>query len=121
MNSYLTYPRLIRIGLALVFLANSLIAFFTPSEFVELIEQSFVINFLPVSVETFVVFIGINDAAVALLLFSGVGTWYVAVWASLWLVGVMLVLGEPLEILEEAGFLFMAVALAVNRTRHESR
>lgn len=114
MKKYLTYPHLVRIGLALVFLANSLIAFFTPSEFIELIENSFVANLLPVSTEIFVVFIGINDGIVALLLFFGIATFRAAAWAALWLFGVMVVRGEPLEILEEAGFLFMAVALTVN-------
>ena len=118
MKKYLTYPNLIRTGLASVFLANSLIAFFAPSEFVELIEKSFVINFLPVSAETFVSFIGINDAMVALLLFFGVGTFYTAVWATIWLSVVMLVRGEPLEILEEIGFLFMAIALAINHKHY---
>lgn len=105
---------LVRIGLALVFSANSLIAFFAPSEFIELIEKSFIMNLVPVSAETFIVFIGLNDAAVALLLFFGIGAFPAAVWATLWILGVMAVRGEPLEILEEAGFLFMAIALIVN-------
>lgn len=119
MKKYLTYPYLIRFGLALVFLANSLTAFFAPPEFIELIENSFVANLLPVSVETFVVFIGLNDALVALLLFLGIGTRRMAIWAILWLLGVMVVRGEPLEILEEVGFLFMAIALAVNKRRYD--
>ena len=119
MKKYLTYPYLIRIGLAAVFLANSLIAFFAPSEFIELIEKSFLTNLLPVSAYVFVLFIGINDAAVALLLFLGISTSRAAVWATLWLFGVMLVRGEPLEILEETGFLFMAIALAINYKRYE--
>lgn len=119
MKKYLTYPNLIRIGLALVFLANSLTAFFASSEFVELIEQSFLANFLPGSADRFVTFIGVNDAVVALLLFSGVGTVYTATWATLWIFGVMLVRSEPLGILEETGFLVMAIALAVNRRRYE--
>ena len=119
MKKYFTYSCLIRFGLATVFLANSLIAFFMPSEFTELIEKSFLANLLPIGADTFVLFIGINDAAVALLLFFGIGTLYASAWATLWIFGVMLVRGEPLEILEEAGFLFMAIALVMNHKDRE--
>lgn len=119
MKKYLIYPNIIRIGLALVFLANSLTAFFAPSEFVELIEKSFLVNLLPVSADMLVTFIGINDAIVAFLLFWGLGVSYTAIWATLWLLGAMAIRGEPLEILEEAGFLFMALSLAVNQKQNK--
>lgn len=114
MSKPLTRSNLIRIGLALVFLANALMVFFAPSEFIELIEKSFLVNLLPVSTGTFVIIIGINDALIAAFLFLGAGIRRVAIWASIWIIGVMFVRGAPLEIMEEAGFLFMAIALAVN-------
>lgn len=110
---------LIRIGLALVFLANSLIAFFSPSEFIELIEKSFVINLLPVSAAVFVIGIGINDALVAALLLLKPKWRFIPMWAALWLVGVLIVRAAPLEILEESGFLFMALALIKNNQTYE--
>lgn len=116
MKKLLTYDLLIRLGLGVIFLANSLAAFFAPSEFIELIEQSFVAGLLPVSPELFVpLVIGINDGIVGLLLFFGFKTRFVAVWAFIWLVGVMLVIGigSPFDVLEHAGLLFMALALIV--------
>ncbi len=110
---------LIRIGLGLVFLANALTAFFAPSEFIELTEKSFLINILPVSASAFVVGIGINDTLVAILLFLNLGKRSVAMWATIWLVGVMIVRGTPLNILEESGFLFMAIALVSNNNQKE--
>ncbi len=117
MKKYLTYNLLIRFGLGIIFLANALAAFFAPAEFIELIENSFVANLLPVSPELFVpLVIGLNDSIVGLLLISGVGKRLVAVWATLWLIGVMVVIGEPFDMLEHAGFLFMSVALALGDT-----
>lgn len=101
----------IRIGLALVFLASALTAFLDPSEFTELIEKSFVINFLPVSAALFVFGIGINDALVATFLIMKPAWKWVPIWAAFWLLGVFIVRAAPLEILEESGFLFMALAL----------
>lgn len=111
---------LIRVGLALVFLANSLTAFFAPSEFIELIEKSFVANLLPVSAAAFVIVIGINDACVAILLLLRPAWRWVPVWSALWLLGVLIVRAAPLEVLEESGFLFMALALAFNNQKELS-
>ena len=112
MNKYLTYNFLIRSGLGVIFVANALTALFAPAEFIELIENSFVGNFLPISPELFVpIVIGLNDSIVGVLLISGIATRRVAVWATLWLVGVMVVIGEPFDMLEHAGLLFMSVAL----------
>ena len=95
-----------------VFLANSLIAFLAPSEFQELVCGSFLANILPVSVETFVTFIGINDFSVAVLLLLGWRTSRVAMYATTWMVGVIAVVGVfSLEALEHLGFLSMTVAL----------
>ena len=114
MKKYLTFPSVIRIGLALVFLANSLIAFLTPDEFQALVSGSFVAGLLPVSVPLFVTFIGFNDFVVFLLLFFGWKTSYVAIYAMAWLAGVIVVVGVlSLDALEHLGFLAMALALAV--------
>lgn len=119
MRSYVTFPFLIRVGLACVFLANSLTAFFAPAEFQDLISNSFIAAFLPVSVATFVTCIGVNDFTVATLLFLGWNTSRVAMYATAWLVGVILVIGViSFDALEHLGFIAMAVVLA-NRRRAE--
>ncbi len=122
MHKLFSFHFLIRIGLALVFLANSLTAFFTPQEFIKVIEGAFFAGILPVSAKTFVTVIGVNDALVAILLLCGVRLRLVATWASLWIIGVMVARAAPLEILEDVGFLAMAIALAYNTqtNSHES-
>ena len=83
MNKFLSYNFLIRFGLGVIFIANALTAFFAPAEFTEIIKNSFVANFLPISPEAFVgIVIGFNDAIVGLLLISGFATRRVAVWAT---------------------------------------
>ena len=114
MKKFLTFPFLIRIGLACAFLANSLSAFLSPSDFQDLVSGSFLVKILPVSVAAFVTFIGINDLVVALFLFAGRRTSRVATWASIWVVGVILVIGVfSLDALEHLAFLSMALALVV--------
>lgn len=113
MRKFLTFPFLIRIGLACVFLANSLTAFFDPGEFQDLVSGSFVAGLLPISVASFVTGIGFNDLAVAVLLFCGWRTSYVATYATAWLTGVIVVIGAlSLDALEHLGFLSMSIALA---------
>ncbi|OYV27147.1 MAG: hypothetical protein B7W98_02385 [Parcubacteria group bacterium 20-58-5] len=115
MNKFLNYNFLIRFGLGVIFIANALTAFFAPAEFTEIIKNSFVANFLPISPEAFVgIVIGFNDAIVGLLLISGFATRRVAVWATMWLIGVMIVIGSPLDVLEHSGLLLMSVALVLN-------
>jgi len=99
---------ILRFGLALVFIANSYVAFFHPDEFVALINN-----------ELLVKFIGISDAAVAILLLLGVGLKYVSIYATLWILGVMAVIGikEPVDFLEHFGFLSIAVFLLINYSR----
>lgn len=97
---------MIRFGLGIIFIANSLMAFFAPTEFIELIKNSFVVNFLPIRPEIFVpIVIGLNDSIVGLFLFSGFAIRSVAIWAMVWLIGVILVIGSPLEVLEHSGLL----------------
>ncbi len=114
MNKFLTYNFLIRSGLGVIFIANALVAFFAPTEFVELIKNSFVANLLPIRPELFVpIVIGLNDSIVGLLLLSGFAPRRVAVWATVWLIGVMVVIGEPFDVLEHSGLLFMSIALVL--------
>ena len=111
---------LLRIGLALVFLANSLTAFLDPGEFIDLVSGSFLGQILPLTAEHFVVLIGVNDALVALALFVGFDLSLITIWATLWILGVMTIKGVSLGTLEEAGFLFMAIDLIVMLRRKES-
>lgn len=115
MKKFLTYPLLIRLGLACAFLANALTAFFLPAEFQELVSGSFLATILPISVATFVIFIGINDLLLAGLLFFGWHPSYAATWAALWIIGVILVSGVfSLDALEHLAFLAMALAVALH-------
>lgn len=106
----------LRIGLASAFIANSLQAFLAPDEFIKLLNGSFVIHFLPVSAATFVHFIGFSDGMISLLLILGVYTEYVAVYAGLWLIGVMATLGvhDYGDNLEHIAFFSIAVYLMLN-------
>jgi hypothetical protein len=117
MKKYLTFPFVIRIGVACVFLANSLTAFIEPSEFQDLVSGSFaagILGALSISVASFVNFIGVNDLVVAILLFIGWRTSGVAKYATAWMVGVILVIGAvSLDALEHLGFLAMTLALAL--------
>lgn len=112
MNKFLTYNFLIRFGLGVIFIANALMALFAPTEFIELIKNSFVVNILPIRPEIFVgIVIVLNDSLVGLFLLSGLATRRVAAWATLWLIGVMVVISSPFDALEHFGLLFMSVAL----------
>lgn len=105
---------IIRIGLALVFLSNSLSAFFTPNEFRDIIEASSVAHLVPFSTATILLIIGTNDLVLSLLIFLNKYQKYILIWAMLWLVIVMVVTGDILGILEHLGFFSMALALWVN-------
>ncbi len=115
MKKSMSFPFLIRVGLACVFLANSLTAFFAPGEFQELVSGSFVAGLLPISVAAFVTFVGFSDLTVSILLFLGWRTSRVAIYATLWLAGVIITIGVvSLDALEHLGFLALAIALAVH-------
>lgn len=112
MNKFLNYKFLIRFSLGIIFLANALTAFFASAEFVQIIKDSFMANLLPLSPETFAgIIIGFNDLIVGLLLIFGFATHRVAVWAMIWLIGVMAVIGSPFDVLEHFGLLLLALAL----------
>jgi len=103
--------KIIRIGLALVFLANALTAFFAPQEFKDLIEASFLAHLLPISTSAFVLIIAINDSLLTLLILLNKFQKYIMIWSMLWLLGVILLTKEVPAILEHLGFLSMALAL----------
>lgn len=104
----------IRIGLGLVFLANALTAIFTPNEFIEILEGSSIGSILPFSAEVITKLIAVNDTLVAALLLFGIGRKWLYVWAGLWILGVMAIIGKPVEILEETGLLAVALALFIS-------
>ncbi len=117
MSKYLGYNSLIRYGLGIIFIANALAAFFAPDELIEIIKNSFVASLLPVSPRVFVgVVIGLNDSIVGLLLISGFATRRVALWATMWIVGVIIIIAKPLDMLEHSGLLFMSAALVLGDT-----
>ena len=116
MKKYLTYPFVVRIGLACVFLALSLTAFTAPDEATEIVSNSFWPQILPLDVSTMVNLIGINDMIVAILLFIGWRTSRVAIWATIWIIGVIFMIGVfSLDALEHLAFLSIAIALALDR------
>ncbi|MGB3921796.1 MAG: hypothetical protein WBL19_00735 [Minisyncoccia bacterium] len=101
---------LIQIGLAAVFLANSLTAIFNPEEFIEIIESSFVGVLIPSGIS--LIIIAVNDGLMTLLiLFSRKWRQFILGWAIIWIAVVLIATSKPLEILEELAFLFMALAL----------
>lgn len=106
----------LRVGLACAFLSNSLQALLSPDEFINLLNNSFVIHLLPVNVPVFVHFIAFSDGMVFLLLILGIYTEYVAVYASLWLIGVMSTLGihKYGDVLEHIAFFSIAIYLIIN-------
>lgn len=112
---------ILRIGLACVFLANALVAWFSPDEFQGLVEGSFLVKILPmVSSSAFVTLILINDGLLSLIfLFNPKFIKYALLWASVWIVAVMLVVWDPLDGLEHLGFLAMSIALFLE-LRHQS-
>ncbi len=115
MKKLLSHSFLLRLGLACAFLANSLTAFLSPDEFRDLVSGSFIAHLLPVSVAAFVVFIGINDLIVAILLLIGWKVSRVAIWASLWIIGVIIVGGVmSFDALEHIAYLSLAVAIALH-------
>ncbi len=106
-------PQIISIGLGIIFLANSYTAFFSPSEFKELITNSFLVSLVPISAEMFVKFIGISDGLVGALLILGLFRKYVSLYAGLWVIGVIIVggLGDIGGFLEHLGILAMPLYL----------
>ncbi len=121
MNKITKNPFLIiRIGLALVFLANGLGAFFSGEEVQGLISGSFVSHIIPLSAATLVLIVGIHDILMCvLILATRKYQRYLFGWAMIWIVIVMAVIAEPLDIVEHLGFFAMALALFTQAPRKE--
>ncbi|MBI4088837.1 hypothetical protein HY415_01950 [Candidatus Kaiserbacteria bacterium] len=96
-----------RLGLASFFLANSLIAWFSPSEFIELLGNSPLASAIAAP-EFWIPVIGVNDALLFLLILSGRWQKVIAVWSGLWMVAVIYVAGfGTIEFIEHLGLLFL--------------
>jgi hypothetical protein len=107
----------LRIGLSFLFLANALVALTGPQEFKDLIGGSFLANLFPsISSSIFVTLILINDSLMFLILFFNFKKIMkgALIWASIYIVLVMLVIWEPIDGIEHLGFLSMSLALLWN-------
>lgn len=112
---------ILRISLALTFLANSLKAFLDPSEIHHLVEHSSTFKLFYEKIPAFNQLIGLHDFIIALLLiisFKAVLK-FVAVWAVIWIAVVITVFlshqssHENLEALEHAAPLAIAIYLSL--------
>lgn len=83
---------LLRIGLGLLFLTNAVTAWFNPDEFREILSTSF-LGMLFGPTDWLIPVIGINDTVLGLLIMSGWWRTITAIWASLWVLGVIAVTG----------------------------
>ncbi len=103
----LNYNLLFRIGLSFIFLANSLTAWFSPSEFKELIANNYLTSRLA-SPNLLISFIGINDALLFLLIAFGKWRKFIVMWAALWLLAVIYVTGiRTPDFIEHLGVLLL--------------
>ena len=97
---------LFRVGLSSFFLLGSQAAWFSPGEFLELLEG----NLLASAIATpqfWVYVIGVNDALLFLLILSGRWRKGVAVWAALWMIAVIYItiFEGAMEFIEHIGIL----------------
>ncbi len=83
-----TLDFLFRLGLSSFFLINSLTAWFSPAEFIDLLQVNSFTSIV-VSPQLLVYFIGINDALLFLLILSGRWRKEIAIWAGLWIIVVI--------------------------------
>ncbi len=116
MKKFLTLSLILRVGLACVFLTNSITAFTDPAEFIDLLSGSVVTGLLPVSVPAFITFVGYHDLLIAVLLLAGWQTTLVAIYATLWITSVTCIIGFiTLDGLEHIGYISSALALALRK------
>ena len=109
------YLLLLRFGLAFAFLANSLVGFFNPSDFKEIVERSFfhgVLDLIP----SFIILIGVNDLVLSVLLFTHLVPKVIYKWATAWLVVVIVVIATSggwgiVDGMEHLGFVSIALVL----------
>ncbi len=98
-----------RLGLASIFLANSLTAWISPNEFVELLKNNLMASALA-NPEFWVRVIGVNDGLLFLLILLGRWRKVIAVWAAIWLITVIYVTRfEPAGFIEHIGILFLII------------
>ena len=86
---------ILRIGLGAVFLANALAAWFAPDEFRDLVSDSFLTSHISfISASTWVVIIGLNDSLLALILIFNLKSVMrrALIWASIWIILIMIVI-----------------------------
>ena len=83
-----TLDILFRIGLSSFFLINSLTAWFSPNEFLELLGMNSFISTTG-NPQFWIYFIGINDALLFLLILSGRWRKGIATWAGLWVLTII--------------------------------
>lgn len=97
----------LRLGIAFFLLANSHIAFFSPTEFTEALEKSFLVSLLPFPVSLSVKILFVTDILAVLLLLTGILKKFAYVYAFLWIVLVIIVTGtrDFPDFLEHLGIL----------------
>lgn len=101
---------LLRLGLGLIFLTNALTAWFYPSEFRDLLAASY-LHTLIGNTDWFTNVIATNDTLLFLMILSGKWRRNVAIWASLWILGVMVVTGVVTpDFVEHLGVLALIAA-----------
>lgn len=106
-------------GLISVFLADGLRAFLDPQSFIDLLNTSFVTQILPISTSVFLLLIGVNNLVMAVLMALNRYPKYVFGWATVWMVLVLIVIAEPLSVLERLGFFAMSLTLLLEAVSHD--
>lgn len=100
---------LFRLGLSSVFLVNSLTAWFSPTEFIDLLKSNSLVSAIA-SPDFWIPLIGINDGLLFLIILLGRWHKVVAVWAAFWVIAVIYVTGFGVtEFIEHAGLLSLIV------------
>ncbi len=112
---------LFRFGLSIIFLLNSLAAWFSPDEFLELLDKSPLASAIA-SPHFWIYIIGINDGLLFLLILFGRWRKGIAIWAAVWMIAVLYITnGEGImEFIEHLGVLsFIAYYFAYRRPSAE--
>ncbi len=101
---------LFRFGLSIIFLLNSLVAWFSPDEFLGLLKNNPLASAIA-NPQFWIYIIGINDVLLFLLILSGRWRRAIAVWAALWMVAVIYVTisGGVTEFIEHIGVLSFVI------------
>lgn len=97
---------LFRFGLSIIFLLNSLVAWFSPEEFLELLGKNPLASAI-ISPHFWIYIIGINDGLLFLFILFGRWRKGVTIWATLWMIAVLYItIGEGIvEFIEHIGVL----------------